>query len=424
MVNQRYHETRIKNGLRIIAAENANSPIATIGIWLRAGSRYGDNSEEAYPHLLEHLMFDGTKKRPSRSAVSETADRLGAYLNAFTGRERVSFVAQVVRDYAAEMFELLADMVMQPLLTAEALEIEKKVIIEEIRRAQENIQRRLLMLGLKEFFGNHPLARDTLGTIEDVSTATREGVERYYRKFYSPARCAIVVIGRFKLKEAFHLAEKYFGAWNSSAPIVESNAAFTLRSNYFFQENASPRTALMLNFPAPPAPDLKSHAALHLVANYLGYGQSSVLKQEIRVKRGLVYDLQVGATPFSDAGYFYVETATQKPVEVLALILEHVARLKNALNPRLMEQIKLQTILAFQRKMADPFAEHEFLGHGFILHDRLFSPAEYISALSNLAFADLIETIESCLAPSNSFLAALGSEDKGIKRAYEAYLGA
>ena len=129
MFKKQYKETILANGLRVISNE-LDSPISTIDIWIKAGSRYEDKDQLGYAHILEHMLLKGTKTRPTSFDFRVAMDRVGAISNAMTYSEFSRFFVQVASDYQDLMFELLADALLNALVDPTVLENEKKVIIE------------------------------------------------------------------------------------------------------------------------------------------------------------------------------------------------------------------------------------------------------------------------------------------------------
>ncbi|MEK9183566.1 MAG: pitrilysin family protein, partial [Patescibacteria group bacterium] len=221
-----YNESSLSNGLRIITSEDINSPIVTITVWVRAGSRYEQPHQLGYAHILEHMLLKGTKNRPTIFEISVEQNRVGAYSNANTGSEWINLIIQVATEHAEHMIELLSDMLQNPIFNECVLENEKKVILEEMYRAEHNPERLAIMINMRNLFSNHPLSHLPIGTVDTIKKATVQELKNFYNTHYHPSKAALVTVGNLSHEKATMLGEKYFGAWNVGEKIkIEPNSA-------------------------------------------------------------------------------------------------------------------------------------------------------------------------------------------------------
>jgi len=317
----KYKESVLDNGLRIITHEDKSVPIVDIQLVFKAGSRYEEEHQKGYAHILEHMLLKGTTKRPSPVLLAQEIDSKGGYKNAYTSRESLVMILQAADNYAEELLELLSDMFLNSLIDSVTLENEKKVIIEELKRADDNTESFFGRFTFEKLFSGHPLATNILGDVESIKSASSDKLRTYKEKFLLPSRAALVISGNMDHDRAIVLAKKYFNEWSSEkSDIVQSVVFNSVNQGPYFYAKDTKQTLVAYNFLTISAEKIKELAALDILQNFLNFGGSSVLAEELRHKRGLVYAVGLINTTFNDAGLFRIQTSTSKPKETIEAI--------------------------------------------------------------------------------------------------------
>lgn len=404
-----YKESILKNNLKIITGENPNSEIVTISIWIKAGSRYEKKDQLGYAHVLEHIMLKGTKKYPSIFEISAVQDRVGAASNAFTGPERIYFFIQVSKKYLEKMFELLSDIILNPLFDSRVLENEKQVVIQEIHLTNDNISKRLWRFSMEKIFIGHPLAQNSMGKEECIISSNVDRITDYYKKFFIPGRAAIIVNGGVSHEEILILAEKFFNKW-SGENIVDNLFSLNIISKNFFETKPIKQTNLLFSYVIQRI-TFKESVVLDIIANYLGSGQSAFLYQELRHKTGLVYGISVGNENYQDANIFFIKTSTTKPEDVVAIVKEKIENLENYFSESLLQEIKEQTISMLLRAINDAYKEIAFLGNGWRIYNRLITPIELIEEIRKIEYTDFLEVKNKYLNKNGLCVSAIGGKN-------------
>lgn len=413
-MSHHYNQSSLENGLKIISSEKKDSNITTIELWIKAGSHYENKDQLGYAHFLEHMLSRGTKKRPDGFALNVERDGIGAYYSAITGTERVYFVIQFIHKYAESMMELLSDMIINPLLDPQIIENEKKIILEEFHRGKENKSRVIATLSAKEFFGDHPLSNnDVMGTTESIAGVNSEKLREYKDIFFIPSRSAIVTTGKISHEEAVSLSKKYFRDW------LDCKNAFNipitlnlLRKHYvYYKEDTIKQTYISLNYLTLGSIYQKEAAAFNLIAQYLRYGHSSLLIQELRNLRGLIYDISVSNVLYGDVGRFIIATSTTRPDETVKMVFELINNLPHSFSEDKLEEIKIQKINTLIRLNENILDEAATLGWGFVLYDRLVTPEEIASQIKQVTYNDIKNISKKYLVPQNSILVVLGPKN-------------
>src|SRR4030065_272121 len=206
-----YQKVILKNGLRVISISMPSLESVTATVWVRTGSRFEEKKVNGISHFLEHIVFKGSKKRPSAKAISEAVDELGGEFNAGTSKEWTNFYIKARTANLRTAFDILSDMVINPLLKEEEIEKEKSVILEEIAMYNDTP-----MLKIGDVFENliyqgNPLGTDISGTPETIKNVKRDDFVRYRGLHYYPENILVTVAGGSKEKEILKLSDEFFG---------------------------------------------------------------------------------------------------------------------------------------------------------------------------------------------------------------------
>ena len=263
----KFEHVTLENGLEIVAEIHPAAHSAAVGIFVEAGSRDESDESAGVSHFLEHMAFKGT---PTRSAddVNRELDEMGSHSNARTGEERTIYHAAVLPEFTAPVTRLLCDL-MRPSLREDDFETEKKVIVEEILMYDDQPpfggHERLMA----DYYGNHPLGRSVLGTVESVTALTPESMRRYFRERYSPDNMLISGAGRIDFPAWVDAIREATADWEPSGRGRQVGPAEPhFGTDLLVKPKASQEYVLQLA-PAPHATDPERHAA-RLLATIVG----------------------------------------------------------------------------------------------------------------------------------------------------------
>jgi predicted Zn-dependent peptidase len=191
----RFDETVLPHGLRVIGEHNPLAASVAIAYLIETGGRDEEEDEHGVSHFLEHLCFKGTARRDA-AQVSRDFDALGARYNAFTSDERTAYYGAVLPDAAADLLELLTDM-MRPRLRADDVEVERNVVLEEIAMDADRPASQAFDRARTAFFGSHPIGRSLLGTTASIRSLSAERVAAYHARRYRPGSMLVVLAGAY-----------------------------------------------------------------------------------------------------------------------------------------------------------------------------------------------------------------------------------
>ena len=304
------HQTRkLKNGMTVITVPVAGTKATTILVLVPIGSRYENKKIGGASHFVEHLMFKGTKKRPTSLDISRELDAIGAQYNAFTNKDYTGYWIKTESGKKEIAFDVLSDMLFDSVLDAGEIKKEKGVIIEEIKMYEDNPTMAIDNLLDRLLFGDHPLGRDIAGKKEGIAAVSRADLWNYYKSVYVPKNMVLVIAGHAGA-DAVKFANKYFGSRKPAAAKI-SKEKFTKfvwprvtadpKKRLSAEKRAIDQAHVMIGYPGLKIADSRRYA-MSVMLNILGGGMSSRLFVEVREKRGLAYMVRAGSFSHRDTG--------------------------------------------------------------------------------------------------------------------------
>jgi predicted Zn-dependent peptidase len=361
-----------------------------LGLWFAVGSRDEGPSQEGMSHFLEHMMFKGTATR-SAAEISESFDRMGAELNAFTSKEYTCYYSRFVDEHLPDALSSLSDMVSHSVFDAEAVRSERDVVLEEIARHEDSPDDQIHELFAATLWPGHPLGRPVLGRRETVGAFDREAALSYLGERYRTGDVTVVASGHVSHEELTSLA----GTQLSDVPVEEASPRPDEAAR------TSPRTAVMTKdteqshiawgVESLPAGD-EDRFVLAVLDAILGGGMSSRLFQEIREKRGLAYAVYSYHALYRETGSLtvYVGTRPDNTGEVLRLVEAEIGSLvEHGVTGeelhRAKESIKGSLVLGLESTRS----RMTRLGKGHVTHGQLLSIDEVIERIDSVTSEDV-----------------------------------
>src|SRR5277367_3220367 len=201
--------TILPNGIRVISERMPHVRSVSVGIWIGTGSREESTEESGISHFIEHMVFKGTKNR-SAEQIARSVDSIGGGLDAFTSKDIVSYNVKVLDEHLPMAFDVVSDLVRNPLFEKADIEKEKGVILEELKMEVDNPEYLIHEIFSSHFWKGHALGRPILGTKQTIRGFDRDKVERYYRQFYTPSNILITAAGSLDHKKLVALVDQHF----------------------------------------------------------------------------------------------------------------------------------------------------------------------------------------------------------------------
>ncbi len=294
----------IKNGLSWTIVPTKEQ-MATIAIMIRIGSRNENRKHKGIAHILEHVLFKGTKNFPTALSWNQAVESIGGETNAFTTPEHTYFTLSVPTREVETALMMLADLVRYPLLSASTYETEKSVIIQEIiERYDPSVM--IDDVTERSLFGDQPLGWNIVGSLRDIKAAHLSHIKSFYNSYYIPSLTYVGIAGNISEKKAQQLINKYFGSWKKHPSSAQKFKIITPKISKrpsVVVRNINDKTTLVSNTLLLP-PQNKNKYIWTLWSIILGGGSRSRLYTTIREKEGLVYNIEAYTMWYSDIGYF------------------------------------------------------------------------------------------------------------------------
>lgn len=320
------------NGLPIHRVQLDGTRAVTALVAFDAGARTERPEENGMAHFLEHLVFKGGEKYVTYRDVNETAENLGAQLNAYTSHDLVAFHITARAETALEAIDLLTDFVGRPRLDAEELDRERGVVIQEIARANDQPSTVAEHLIDRAAFGDHPLGRPVLGPTEHLrDTFTREGIVAFRDRQWAGARGGAFLVGNLEHLPADGTLEGLFDRF----PAISANGGYEpvqpFAPRTLVEERDSNQSHLRMSYrPQIDVSDRRARAALAIYSTLLGGSMGSRLFDEIREQRGLAYSVYALSHAFADVPILQLSAGLEsgKAVEAYTRMREIVTELR------------------------------------------------------------------------------------------------
>jgi predicted Zn-dependent peptidase len=325
----------LKGGAKLLTASLPDRASIALVLMLGVGSRFEDDRIGGISHFIEHLFFKGTRRRPSAKEIAEAIEGVGGVINASTDKEVTVYWTRVPADQAELAADVLFDIVSNSQFAPDDVERERMVILEELKMYLDQPQDYVHSLFERIMWPDHPLGRDIIGTVESVSSTSREDLLTYLEGHYRLPNLVMAVSGAVQPDQAVQLIEPKLTlpeASNGSlyvpapGPLTKPVALLNRKDTEQAHICLGTRALSYLD------PD---RYALDLLNTVLGEGMSSRLFLEIREKRGLAYDVHSFSSKHSDAGYFavYMGVDPKKAEEAVNAVLAELRQVSEDLVP-------------------------------------------------------------------------------------------
>ncbi len=404
----------LPSGLRIVTEEVASVRSAAIGIWVNVGSRDETPAVAGASHFLEHLLFKGTKRRTALE-ISSSIESVGGEMNAFTSKEYTCFYARVIDTDLPMAIDVISDLITSSIVTALDVDAERKVVLEEIAMRDDDPSDLVHDLYAETYFGDTPLGRPILGTIDSMNSMSRTSVFNYYKKRYLPQDLVVAVAGNINHKRVVAMVDKALSCDDfldvTGVPVLRPNTA---------PKKAAQQSVGLISRPTEQAhmfygmEGVARHDdrrfAMGILASALGGGMSSRLFQEIREKRGLAYSVYAYAQQFAGSGQigFYAGCKPDKAVEVLEIIREVLADVAdNGMSHEEIERAKGAVRGSLVLSQEDSGSRMSRIGKNEIVYGAIMGFDDILKAVSKVNEVDIRE-IASAYLTKTPTLALVG----------------
>jgi predicted Zn-dependent peptidase len=409
-----FRKTELKNGLRIVSEKRPSVRSIALGVWVDVGSRHEAPDENGITHLIEHMVFKGTRKR-SAGQIAASLESLGGALNAFTAREQTCYNARVIDEHLDTAVDVLADISCRASLTPANFKKEKLVICEEIKEVTENPSDHIHDLFAQTFWDGHPLGQPILGSMENVLGMSRAKVVNYIRRHYRSESIVISAAGNIEHDKLVKLVRRNFDfAPGTVAAAPAASAPPDIRIKHSPSDNG--QTHFCIGYPGLPFAERDKPAAI-LLTTYLGGGMSSVLFQKVREQRGLAYSVFAFHDAYRDAGVFGVYMATDKNrlAEAYGVVEKELKKLRTRrIDPARLDRIKNQVRGQISLSLESTPSRMSRLARNELMLGRQVSINQTMKHYDSVTSSRILEAANRMLDDSRLAIATLGPADARI----------
>jgi predicted Zn-dependent peptidase len=323
--NYFYH--KLSNGIELIGQYTPSLSSISFGFQLDAAIIHEPEEKQGLAHLFEYMLFQGTKTKDAR-ALNEAFESLGARKGASTSMETAMVWAQIVNTKFDATIDLFRDILLTPTFPRKELDQMRDLVIQEIRRRDDEPMGRIFELVRGKFYQGTPLSRLTLGTNESLQQLQQQDLRKFWQERYQPNNVLFSIAGKFDWEHVVEKTEQLFGDWQGEAIASPELTPHPSQSiSVEFREGQQEHIAMMVPFPNYNDPDY--YAAL-VIAEVLGGSMASRLFVEVREKRGLVYSVSAGLSGNKHIGALrvYAGTTPEQAHECLQVIIDELHKLE------------------------------------------------------------------------------------------------
>jgi predicted Zn-dependent peptidase len=377
----------LPNGLTLITEEMEHIRSASIGIWIKTGSRDEDLQLNGISHFIEHMVFKGTKHRTAEQ-IARQVDSIGGNMDAFTAKECVCFSAKVLDEHMPIAMDVLSDLVLNPVFDTQDIGRERGVILEEIKMDEDNPDYLVHEIFTQNFWKDHPLGKPILGTKDTVKKFERDAVLDFYGQRFAPGNVIICAAGHFKHEQFVELVARHFDQMKPVKNGFHSPEPKIVPRIIMRNKKSLEQVQICVGVPSHQIAHEIRHAS-YVLKTLLGGGMSSRLFQNIRERQGLAYAIYSDLSPYRDTGCLsvYAGTSRESAGKVVQSVVSEFRKLKSEPVPqeelrRSKDQLKGSLMLSLESSSArmSNLARQEMYFDHFYGLDELIERIEKVSA--------------------------------------------
>ena len=400
----------LSNGLKLLVFPMTNTEACTLLLLVRTGSKYETKNLNGISHLLEHLLFRGTKNWPDPSAIARELDAVGGLYNAFTDKEMLGVWIKTDSKDLCLTSKILKDMTSCPLFEEKEILKEKKVIAEEINMRQDTAQIMVLDLWEKLLYGNQPAGWEVIGTKSSLDAISQNDLFRHLKDFFVSRNAVLVLAGKVSEKQVRDVKALFSDLKDSSVkkkPLVRENQS---KPEILLQFKQTDQTHICLGVRGFGVFSRERYV-LAVLATILGGMMSSRLFEEIRERRGLAYYLRTTSEHYTDTGFLttHAGLSNSKVAEAVEIICQEYRKIKlQKISQKELTKAKenLRGHLFLGLETSDEFAS--FYGVQKIMEREVLTPEQEWQNIAKVSQNDILKVAKQVFRPNRLNLAIIG----------------
>lgn len=407
------HEiTELSNGLRIVTRTMSDTESVTVNFFIGAGGRYEDmKTEYGASHFLEHLLFKGTHKRPKAQIISEEVDSVGGYMNAYTSEDHTSYYIKLPKNYFGLAFNILADIITDPLLEPTEVDRERKVILEEMKVYKDDPARYVFDFVGELLWPDSTLRTNVIGNEHIISTMSRDTIHSYFTQMYGMNNIVVSVAGNVGHQKVVELARGLLQKiqHRSERTFVPVHGKLIDDKVYLLHEDSN-QAHLVLCTRAPYI-DSPDEPAIKVLSTLLGSGMSSRLFLNVREQKGLAYSIYSSYTGYADSGKLeiYAGVNHEKISQAIRAIREELKKIQqDEVDEKELAKAKEQLRGRYIMGLESNSAVADMQGSQLLLTGKIRPLAETLKDIDAVSASEVLAVAQRYLQPADLRLAIIG----------------
>ncbi|MFC3168427.1 M16 family metallopeptidase [Paracoccus fontiphilus] len=400
------HVTTLPNGLRIATRLMPGLHSTALGIWVNAGGRNERPEQNGIAHFLEHMAFKGTATRTALQ-IAEAIEDVGGYINAYTSRDATAYYVRVLEDDVDLAFDVMSDIVLNPVFDEHEIEVERGVILQEIGQSMDTPDDIIFDWLQEAAYPNQPMGRTILGPAERVSSFGRADLAGFVAENYGPGQMIVAAAGAVDHDRIVRLAERAFGHLAPVTQAPREAARWHGLETRKVKRLEQAHFALALEGPGYLASDFY---AAQIFSSALGGGMSSRLFQKIREERGLCYTIFAQSGFHDDTGMLtiYAGTGAEDLADLSTLTIDEMKRAAEDMSEAEVARAKAQLRASLLMSLESPSAQAERMARTLAIWGRVPDAAEVADRIAAVSVAEVRAHAEGLISQARPALALYG----------------
>lgn len=418
----RHRTSRLPSGVTVCSEDMPSALSTALGVWVRAGAALETDAEAGRAHLLEHMLFRGTPSYPS-AEIDQRFDAMGGDLNAATSRDEMVVVCRVPADDVERALPILGEMVGEPLLEADDLETERRIVLEEIAMVDDDPEEALFEIAPTAVFGAHPLGRPVIGSADVVASTTAAELTAFHHARYRPERIVVSAAGRVDHDRLCALVERlplhgeraptHPAAPEEPPPLPPPAPRLTAR-----ERDTGQAQVALVGRGLPIGDDRRF--VLRVLDTILGGTASSRLFRAVREDRGLAYAVSTFDDSQRQSGLLGVHLGTRREglAEALSVVADELERVRTeAVGADELQRAKEHSRARLLLALESTSARMQALGRALLHEIPVLTPEEIARRVEAVSAEQVLELAADLYAPAGLGIAAVGPGEGDLREA-------
>ncbi len=402
----------LQNGVRVVTRTMDDTESVTVAFFVGAGGRYEDmQTEYGSAHFLEHLLFKGTTKRPEARIISEEVDSVGGYMNAYTAEDHTCYYIKLPKNYAGLAFNILADILTDPLFKQEEFERERGVILEEMNVYKDDPGRYVFDLVGDLLWPKDSLRTNVIGTPEIIQAMPRQIIIDYFKSLYCMDNLVISVAGNISHARAVELAEELLGSFSTKAHRGYEKIKHPQSDKITNIIKQDTNQSHIIVAGRAPQIDAADEPSMKILSTLLGSGMSSRLFLNVRERKALAYTIYMSYSNFVDTGKFeiYAGVSNDRVDEAVGAIAEELTKVRiEGVERKELDKAKEQVRGRMIMGLESNSAVADVMGSDMIISGKVWTLEEMLAEIDAVTTDSVVEAAVKYLQTSDLHFAAIG----------------